>query len=66
MSGDIRNENDVRDWLAMREWLITALADAKRFAKANRLYPSTYHGFEAQVEVLSSALDFMDERERAR
>ena len=53
------------DWTALREWLIKTRADAQRFAKANSLYPATARGFEAQIEVLSAALDFMDERERA-
>jgi hypothetical protein len=51
-----------QDWRAMREYLIKALADARRFAARSPMLPG---GFEGQAEVLSSALDFMDERERA-
>jgi hypothetical protein len=52
-----------QDWRALREYLIKTLADAKLFAARSPMLPG---GFEGQVEVLSSALDFMDERERAR
>jgi hypothetical protein len=53
-------------WVAMREWLSSTLADAVQAAASHfRTDPVLNSAFAAQVEALSSALDFMDERERA-
>jgi hypothetical protein len=53
-----------QDWRDLREWLIKTMAKARELA--GNLPPEIRIGFEAQAEVLSSVLDFMDERERAR
>jgi hypothetical protein len=53
-------------WRAMREWLISTRADAQGYLDATPpSAPTVCIGFAAQVEVLTCALDFMDERERA-
>jgi hypothetical protein len=51
------------DWRALREWLIKTYGEADRHSRETGNINLTI-GFTAQVEVLSSALDFMDERER--
>lgn len=51
------------DWRALREWLIRNRDVARDLAARNPMLPG---GFEGQQEVLTHALDFMDERERAR
>lgn len=51
----------ITDWRAMREHLIKMRDDASLSARQSPMLPG---GFEAQVELCSSLLDFMDERER--
>lgn len=53
------------DWRAMREWLIDARANAERLTGPGRSRHPLRMAFIGQVEVLSSALDFMDSHERA-
>jgi hypothetical protein len=52
-----------QDWRAMREHLIKLYADAQKAAAYSDALIRM--GFDAQVELCSSLLDFMDERERA-
>jgi hypothetical protein len=54
---------DREDLRAVREYLLKTFADAREAARQHPMLPG---GFEGQVEVLSAALHFMDQLERAR
>lgn len=54
------------DWIALTEWIATTKAEAGRLARLNEFDLTISCAFEAQVEVLAAAQEFMAEREMAK